>query len=118
MIEIKFISFQEAKELAAQKRNCASWEQLVRITTPHIVSTAEQEAADLYCEIKVKNLAQPDVSGQLPPMFIRWCISKNIEVYSGDAIGITSMDEGGMFPVVSAEILFEIFMEETGGNFR
>lgn len=71
-----------------------------------------------YAEQKVKNLAQPDVSGQLPPMFIRWCISKKIEVYSGDAIGITSMDEGGMFPVVSAERLFEIFMEETGGNFR
>ena len=66
MIEIKFISFQEAKELAAQKRNCASWEQLVRITNPHIVSVAEQEAADLYCEMKVKNLAQPDVSGELP----------------------------------------------------
>lgn len=63
-------------------------------------------------------LAQPYVSRQLPPMFIRWCISKKIEVYSGDAIGITSMDEGGMFPVVSAERLFEIFMEETGGNFR
>ena len=58
------------------------------------------------------------VSGSLPPMFIRWCISKKIEVYSGDAIGITSMDEGGMVPVVSAERLFEIFMEETGGNFR
>lgn len=69
-------------------------------------------------ETKVKNLVKPVVSGQLPPMFIRWCISKKIEVYSGDAIGITSMGDNGMFPVVSAEILFEIFMEETGGNFR
>lgn len=69
-------------------------------------------------QVEKNNFIKPDVSGQLPPMFIRWCISKKIEVYSGDAIGITSMSDNGMFPVVSAERLFEIFMEETGGNLR
>jgi hypothetical protein len=77
------------------------------------------EIAEKYAEAKVKEIStNVPVSGQLPPMFIRWCISKKIEVYSGDAIGITGMSENGAFPVVSAERLFEIFMEETGGNFR
>ena len=105
----------EAKDMVAYKYFREKWATLA----DHERVRYMDEVIELYAgQLKVKNLAQPDVSGQLPPMFIRWCISKKIEVYSGDAIGITSMDEGGMFPVVSAERLFEIFMEETGGNFR